>query len=418
MLFLAAHAVAFCGGLGLTFLMPQLFPVESYAKYAWLSSILNFVVPLASFGLPPVIIRNYKNGSERNFSLKQLVKYCGYIGLALSSSVTIGIGLIQGIEWGIVLLIIATAVTSAHLIIRASGYRAGRAGGLYFITVAAQKPLLAVLLVAFLFLGLKRNFEVFLLAYIASNLICILLARKHYLPSDENKSRETPEKLSAPLKLCLSLTFMNAVVMLAPVLDRSFLISVGDEQILAEYGFNSEFAQKILATLLILMKVAVYPRIFTGVRLEEKRRYYQTLYRCSGFGLCAIVLIWLLIPYLYNPLLNILSVPSDYQNSDLFALQASYAVLNLLTYIALIGTIMAGRSYVVSCGAILFLIIQAIGLYLLVPKFSGIGAALALIIAQGFLLIFYLAANARNLKGYASKAIDISKETALQNYHS
>ncbi|TBT12875.1 hypothetical protein D5E82_13625 [Vibrio parahaemolyticus] len=72
-IYISSHIITFISGLILTLLLPRFLSVSDYASLSIEISLLNMLLPIATFGLTPYIIRNFKKQETMTYHLRDTV---------------------------------------------------------------------------------------------------------------------------------------------------------------------------------------------------------------------------------------------------------------------------------------------------------------------------------------------------------
>jgi O-antigen/teichoic acid export membrane protein len=400
MIYLSAHAVTFIISLLLTILFPYYLGVEEYANYAIIISIINFLIPIATLGTIPFIIRNYKNQSNRAFDLSWVTKRLFFSGCVMSTGILIVVIQFSRVELQLIQIfaIILAVISSAALTVASGFYRASGDGWSYFTAIGVQKVALILIICAcFYYSSDLNNVNGYFIALLSSTILSILIVKFNIFPKNENKQKNIQSYVIG-VKYCLPIAFSNLLVMAIPLIERVIITTDLTSVALAQYVFNFDISTKLSAVILIVLKVIVWPKIVVGDATEETIRYKKVLKYGVLIVVIYLVAIVFLSSYGYNGLMKWIFPSKPLANINIFLLSLIYSSLIIISYLVNMGLLLTGKTKIMLFSCLVTLLLHLLGMMVLIPTYGVIGAALSICFAQFFNIIISYLLNLKYIK--------------------
>src|SRR5690606_3035500 len=234
---------------------------------------MNFLVPIATFGMTPYIIRTIKSGRYQYYSFYKSVKYLFLLGavstvafLFLVAAFIPGMGVLSWAGLSFIFMVIS----SAGLVVMSAFSRAKEEPGRYLLNVGGQKILLLIIIAAFALSSGSFSVEsYFACSALAFAIILALLLMNNTFPHNEKGGAKLPNAL----RFCVPVILTNCLILALPLIERAVLVRWVELSELGRYVFNFELVAKLNASLLLLMKVMVFPSIMGADKKVELLRY-------------------------------------------------------------------------------------------------------------------------------------------------
>lgn len=402
-----AHLVTFVVSVIATLITPKVLGVEGYAQYAVVYALINFLIPISSFGLVPFIIRNFKNRDGRAFDLHKVSLILFWIGTLLASLVLIlqawlaESKLFQRSDY---LVVLGAVISTASLVVASGYYRAADKAKIYFLLVAGQK-ILALVSFLLIFYFVRNDYLAFFYGIVLSNIVVAFLVRFRLFPPDEGKLGI--EQIAVPLKVCAAIMCSNALLLFLPWFERQFLFSHISSLELSKYVFNAELTAKLLAGVLLVLKVVVYPKVMSGSPAAEVAAYHRAM-KGGAIVVCLVYLLAIAVSYyFYEPLLKWFFSDTSFSSLGYFQFQMAYSCLVVVSYISYIGVMLTGKTLLMVLGSIALVAIDLSCLLLLVDGFGAYAAIIGLVIGQLASIAICILGNKVALREYLGKTSNV-----------
>ena len=373
-------------------ILPYYLNDAQYSNYALVSSMINFFIPIATFGLIPFIIRNYNNSEHRGFNLR-------YVAIAVFTFGVLSSLLIYGLISIVVVndelgeykyLIPVVFILSALSTVASGYYRASNKPKKYFHVIAGQKIILCVgVIFIFYFIEEFRSAYVFFLITALSICLSLALTKLDIFPTLENKEKEVVS-IFYGLKYCAPIAISNVLLMTIPFYERIFITNYLTSIQFSQYVFNFELASKITAIILLLLKVIIWPKIAIGSPKEEIKKYYYITKRLFFIVVLFAILSIFVSKFIYEDIMLVIYSDNRVSNVTLFIAAMLFSTFVILLYIVNLGFLLTGNTNVMMLVYVLILLSHISLLYYMMPLYGLNGVVYSIILSQFLGLIFSL----------------------------
>lgn len=396
---LSVHALTFIVSICLTIVLPKVLKANDYVEVMKLIAVVNFIIPICSFGLPTYLMRNYRCNKKKlffNFASLSL------IGICMAIIVLFVMNFITSIDTDIAIIVLFLAFISSLFSVLSSLGRITKDLGLYFSSTFISKFFLLIVLLYIIYLvGEKITYAYYFELWLTVSLITLLIVsvKVHWkIKSNElfsNKDVDNNEYLTFKnsLLFCLPLIFSNLIVMLLPLVERYLLQELIPPEQMVMYLFNVDFFSKISSVFLLTLKVVVFPKIILlpkNTQIFAYRKYFKKLM----LFVSAIFMLSPLLAYTFN---FIILIPLG--NGDLFDIKIAtllilYTMFVSVNYMVLIALIIVNKNKYVILTTTLNIILHVAGIYFLSPIYGALGASVSLLMSSvvSVLVLYFISA--------------------------
>jgi O-antigen/teichoic acid export membrane protein len=398
-IFIATHAITFIANISLTIIIARYLHVEEFVDYTQVSSFMNMIVPVCTFGLIPFVIRQFNNGNNRDFDLRYVSINIFLIGAALSLVSVVIYFLFGGVgSIGNMFLTYSVIILTALGLVSNSVARVQRRPWNYFFIGAVGRAISIILIgAAFVVSDSWRSIQGILICTSVGLALPLLLTRFRWLPPAEEAKEKNRTGIITAFHFVFPITLSNMVVMSTPFLERVILKSSLADFEIAQYVFNYDLALKSLAIITIFLKLLVYPSIVTGDPEEESRRF-RLLMKLTILGSVAAFFIIALSSYFYVDAMRYLTGSIKYANRTIFILVGGYSLIFIMNYIVTIGVMLTGKTRSLLYGSCIFTALHVVGISILPQYFGAVGVCCSLIASQVIATLFcYYSGGVRSL---------------------
>lgn len=404
--YLSSHIVSFGASVATTLVLARLLGAAEFGRYGVWLAILNFLVPVVTFGMTPYIIRNIKTERYRDFAFYKSVRYMFAAGV--SAGATILIAIVAFIPDLNVFSISSLAfsgmlVSAAGLVIFSAFNRAKNEPNLYFVNVGGQKIThLFLIVIAATVLPVFTVDLFFICGALAFTMIGAFLWFRG--GSFYHVEMGSP-RLGPGMRFCIPVILTNALVLALPLVERTVLVRWVKLDELGIYVFNLDLVAKFSASLLLIMKLLIFPSVMSTDKGMEVFRYRQYLKKVIGSCLVGVALLFIFSIGGYERVLGLISM-SDYENARIFGLAIVYSGMIVVGYMISIGVMITGKTTIMTYSAVLMIVAHVAALYFTVPLFGIYGAGYSLVASQAlYVLCLYLLCE-RELGRYVQNTSD------------
>lgn len=387
--FLSTHGVTFVTNIILTILLANYLSVQEYVFYGQASSAVNFLIPLCSAGLVPFIIRHFQNYDNRDFDLGSITRTiywggCCLLLLILGASLLLDISIKSK---AVSFAIYGSVVINAASILSNALQRAKRQSLRYiWVSVGSRLIGLGALLYFFMRSSAYHNVETYLMSLMFGTAVVLAVLHFRIFPDREaDKSRE-PKALKAALHFTVPVMIASSISQSTPFFERTILSGTLGHEALSQYIFTSEIALKLLAVILLMMRLVVFPRLVSG-NPERERSTYRKIIQWTLPGSFVLGALVLLASPFYSIVMGLFINDHRLINPTLFSIIGIFSISLIIQYIFQMGLFLTGRTsislYTSAAALVLHLTIAPFA-----ARWAGVeGVALSLIFAQVITLI-------------------------------
>ena len=403
LIYVGAHGITFLAGSALVVLLPLRLDVSEYSRLVLFMAAISALTGICSFGVVPFIIRNFKNYDFRSFDLGYVSRCMVLIGGVTSLLIT---GLFYRLLFECSNLLFSLVVINSVLsgvIVASSGYfRAADKPFSYFFVVAGEKVVLmsSVFLLSLFFLILTAEHILLAMSFSLLLTSIVLFFLPNVFPVFEKDKERGGRALKKGLGFCFPVMASNVLFLSVPIFERWLIGDVMSDRALSQYVFNFELVGKLVAIIIIALKVVASPYVMAGDRRVEWARYSKvvriTLCGCGLACLALIVFCWVAYDFL---IVNVLSL-GVYANRFLFLIAGVYAILLVVAYLNYMGVMLTGNTKYMNYSILVFVVSHVFGLLVLVPLFGAFGAAFSIVFSQGLCCFVCYFLNRESLIGF------------------
>ncbi|MDG2644853.1 oligosaccharide flippase family protein [Vibrio parahaemolyticus] len=393
-IYISSHIITFISGLILTLLLPRFLSVSDYASLSIEISLLNMLLPIATFGLTPYIIRNFKKQETMTYHLRDTVFFLFVIGNALAFFIfALYLFIKTGAVNVITLFLVVSSIIVTSLITVSSGlYRVKKEPIKYFCVVSLSKFFLLVFVLSSIFYFHYWENEYYFFSLLISGLLVALICKGDMLPKRNiNKTTKCSDYVKS-IFFCLPIVISNVLVMFVPFLERTVIDTMLSKDILAQYVFNFEVSSKISAVVLLSLKILIWPNIVDSSEKEEKAKYKKYGLKVVFVLISTVAIIFVFGRPLYEIMID-LFLSESYNNFIVFLYAVTFSALSVLLYYINLSVLLSGKTYIMTIGCLIISFSHYTGLVYLVPIYGVIGACISSVVSVSAGIVFSLVFN-------------------------
>jgi len=393
-LFLVSHILTFIISLAMVFVLPFILSVAEYAKLMLLIALINFLVSTTSLSATPFIIRNYNLIDKLHFNLSKSIKVLFLVGMITSFFLLLVYSVLQYPIFNYISAVnVYLLVVSLSIGVVASGYyRAAHKAIDYFVVIAGNRLLLLALIFFWMMFFDSFNSEIYIALFLISSFIVLAAVRfRVFVPTNKNTLVGYREVFT----FCIPLAITNSILMLMPLFERSVLTIFYSDNVVATFVFNLEVSMKVVAGVLVVLKVIVWPAIVSSDGVLERFNYKNNMSKITLLASVLLVISVVASIFLYDLILDYVGLGS-YKNKSVFITSLFYAYLVVIGYMINISLMLTGSTKIVAYSSIIFVLLYSILVYFL--SLSGVEIkyiSIACVLSYLVGLIFSVVANLR-----------------------